>query len=92
MRSGMRVQAVKQVTATSAQRALGFVAARHRGDLAGAEELIGSFDTEQQRLLAFSLVLELSLALLAQSNDETFEQTTQRLGLSLAGMDEDQAT
>jgi len=72
------------LTLSSAQRALGFVAARHRGDLDGAEELLGSFETEQERLLAFSLVLELCLALFADFNDEPFEDTAQWLSLSLA--------
>jgi len=73
-----------ELTLTSAQRALGFVAARHRGDLEGAEALLGSFETEQERLLAVAFVLELCVSLLAAVNDETFDDTVQSLSLSMA--------
>lgn len=76
------------LTVTSAQRALGFVSARHRGDAEGADLLMAEFDSEQERVLSFCLVAELSLVLLAEATTETFDDVVQRMGISLAALGE----
>ena len=77
---------MSELTATAAQRAVGFVAARRRGDHAGAEALLGSFESEQDRLLSFCLVAELSMSLLAEGTSDTFDEVAQRISLALASL------
>jgi hypothetical protein len=71
--------------ADAAQRAAGVIAARHRGDLAGAEDLLESFETESTKTTAFYLLAEVTLALLRARSGQTMEETVRELNLALAG-------
>ena len=75
-----------ELSATAAQRAVGFLAARSRGDHAGAESLLDSFASEQERLLSFCLVAELSMTLLAEPTSDTVDGVSQRISLALAAL------
>lgn len=67
----------------SAQRAAGVLAARHRGDRAGAVELIDSF-TDQGSLAQGSLLLsELLLQLYAADTGREVTETLQQLSVRL---------
>jgi len=68
----------------AAQRAAGVIAARHRGDAAGAEALLADFPTEQARTLGFFVVAELSLKLLAQATAEPMDRLVQELSMNIA--------
>jgi Fe-Mn family superoxide dismutase len=70
--------------ADSAQRAAGVIAARHRGDLAGAEDLLESFETEGAKTTGFYLLAEITLRLLQARSGQTMEETVQELNLLLA--------
>ena len=54
------------------QRAAGVIAARHRGDLAGAEALLASFDTDQARTLGFYLLAALALGLVRAQTGQSW--------------------
>ncbi|AYF26849.1 MULTISPECIES: superoxide dismutase [Micromonospora] len=68
------------VAADLVQRAGGVIAARRRGDFAGAETLLASFETEQARTLGFYLLADLALGLVraqtGQSPDELMRELT----------------
>ena len=49
---------------------------------------MAEFDSEQERVLSFCLVAELSLVLLAEATAETFDDVVQRMGISLAALGE----
>ena len=70
--------------ADSAQRAAGVIAAKHRGDLAGAEELRCSFGTEEAKTTGFYLLAEIALGLIRTRSGQTMEETVQELNLLLA--------
>jgi hypothetical protein len=70
--------------ADSAQRAAGVIAAKHRGDLAGAEELLCSFGSETAKTTGFYLLAEITLGLLRSRSGQTMEETVQELNLLLA--------
>lgn len=70
--------------ADAAQRAAGVIAARHRGDLAGAEALLASFPTEQARTLGFYLLAELALGLLRSQAGQSMDELVRELSLHLA--------
>lgn len=67
-----------------AQRAAGVIAARHRGDLAGAAELLAAFPDEQARTQGFQLLAELSLTILRVQTGETMDQIVQDVSLHIA--------
>lgn len=47
----------------AAQQAAGVIAAKHRGDFAGAEELLATIGDENTRTRGFMLLAELALTL-----------------------------
>jgi Fe-Mn family superoxide dismutase len=67
-----------------AQRAAGVIAAKHRGDLAGAEELLASFPDETARTRAFQLLAELTLSILRTQTGESMDELVQELSLHIA--------
>ncbi|MET8907552.1 superoxide dismutase [Micromonospora sp. NPDC004551] len=73
------------VAADLVQRAAGVIAARHRGDLAGAEELLASFASEQARTLGFYLLADLALGLVCQQSGQSLDDLVQELTLLVAG-------
>ncbi|MEW2383846.1 superoxide dismutase [Micromonospora sp. NPDC047707] len=66
------------------QRAAGVIAARHRGDLAGAEELLTAFPSEQARTLGFYLLADLALGLVRASTGESMDDLVRELSLLVA--------
>ncbi|WP_410813950.1 superoxide dismutase [Micromonospora sp. 067-2] len=66
------------------QRAAGVVAAKHRGDLAGAEELMSAFGTEQARTLGFYLLADLALGLVKAQSGQSMDELVRELSLLLA--------
>ncbi|MFI6761268.1 superoxide dismutase [Micromonospora sp. NPDC050417] len=70
--------------ADTVQRAAGVIAARHRGDLDGAEALLAAFPTEQARTLGFYLLAELALGLLRAESGQSMDDLVQELSLQLA--------
>lgn len=73
-------------TADAAQRAAGIVAARHRGDLAGANDLLASLDDLQTRAAGCLLLADLAIALLAQTEGRAIDQVASELSLHLASL------
>jgi hypothetical protein len=57
-----------------AQRAAGVVAARRRGDHAGAVALMNDFDDADQRAMGFSVVADLAVLLLSQAVGLSIEE------------------
>jgi hypothetical protein len=72
------------VLAEVAQLAAGVLAARHRGDLDGAEALLREFPTPEARALGFFAVAELLLALLAHHSGEPMDDLVRELSLNIA--------
>ncbi|RNH93515.1 superoxide dismutase [Micromonospora aurantiaca] len=72
------------VAADLVQRAAGVIAARHRGDLAGAETLLASFDTEQARTFGFYLLADLALGLVRAQTGESLDDLVRHLTLLVA--------
>ncbi|MEO3927169.1 superoxide dismutase [Micromonosporaceae bacterium B7E4] len=70
--------------AEAVQRAAGVVAARHRGDLDGAEALLAAFPTEQARTLGFYLLADLALGLLRAQSGQSMDELIRELSLHLA--------
>lgn len=66
------------------QRAAGVIAARHRGDLAGAEELLAAFPSEQARTLGFYLLADLALGLVRGISGESMDELVRELSLLVA--------
>lgn len=67
------------------QRAAGYVAARAHGDLDGAELLLSSFDSDGERLLAFAVLAQLAVGLLAEHEGADVADTASRLATRIAG-------
>ncbi|MEV6802994.1 superoxide dismutase [Micromonospora rifamycinica] len=72
------------VAAELVQRAAGVIAARRRGDLAGAETLLASFDSEQARTLGFYLLADLALGLVRTHTGESLDDLVRQLTLLVA--------
>ncbi|MFK3978947.1 superoxide dismutase [Micromonospora sp. NPDC050397] len=70
--------------AEAVQRAAGVVAARHRGDLDGAEALLAAFPSEQAKTLGFYLLAELALGLVRAQSGQSMDDLVQELSLHLA--------
>jgi len=68
----------------AAQRAAGVIAAKHRGDLAGAQALLEAFPDEACRTRGFQLLAELALTILRAQTGETMEELVQQLSLHIA--------
>jgi hypothetical protein len=66
------------------QRAAGVIAAKHRGDLAGAEELLAAFGSEQAKTLGFYLLADLSLGLLRAHSGQSMDDLVRELSLLVA--------
>ena len=71
-------------TARLTMRAAGVLAARQRGDVAGAQALMASFDDDDDRAYGFFLVAELCAGLLAAAIDRPVGLILQDLSLCLA--------
>ncbi|WP_067502134.1 superoxide dismutase [Actinoplanes sp. TFC3] len=67
-----------------AQRAAGVIAAKHRGDLAGAQQLLAAFPDEQARARAFELLAQLVLSILRAQTDQSMDELVQELSLHIA--------
>ncbi len=67
-----------------AQRAAGVIAAKHRGDLAGAQALLEAFPDETARTRGFELLAELALSILRTQTGETMDEIVQELSLHIA--------
>ncbi|MFI5496288.1 hypothetical protein ACIA1L_27575, partial [Actinoplanes sp. NPDC051859] len=63
---------------------LGIVAARHRGDLAGAQELTGAFTDDAARAHAFLLLTELALTIVADGTGQDMRTVVGDLSLRIA--------
>ena len=63
------------------QRAAGVIAAKHRGDLAGAEGLLAAFPGEQARTLGFYLLADLALGLVRASSGQSMDDLVRELSL-----------
>lgn len=67
--------------ADATQLALGVVAARHRGDPEGAQQLLREFGSDGAAATGFLLVAELALALVRSQTGQTAEELVQELSL-----------
>lgn len=67
--------------AEATQLALGVVAARSRGDLAGAETLLDGFGPEVPATAAFLMLSELALGLVRSTTGQSTEELVQELTL-----------
>jgi 7-keto-8-aminopelargonate synthetase-like enzyme len=68
----------------AAQRALGVIAARGRGDLEAAEELLASFDDDACKAGGFFLASELAIRLLAEFMRQDIATCASELSMSVA--------
>ncbi|GAA2221010.1 superoxide dismutase [Micromonospora olivasterospora] len=72
------------VAADLVQRAAGVIAAKRCGDLAGAEELLASFESEQARTLGFYLLADLALSLVGAQTGQSLQEVVRELALVVA--------
>lgn len=72
-------------TADAAQSAVGIVAARHRGDFVGANSLLADMD-DQTRAAGCLFLADIAIALLAQAEGRTIDETAAELSLQLAAL------
>lgn len=72
----------------AAQRAAGVIAARHRGDLDGAERLLEMFPDEATRSRGFMFLAELALSLVRSQTGQSMEDLAQELALHIAALSE----
>ncbi|MEU0155859.1 superoxide dismutase [Micromonospora fulviviridis] len=72
------------VAAELVQRAAGVIAARHRGDLAGAEALLASFDSERAHTLGFYLPADPALGLVRAQTGQSLDDLVRELTLLVA--------
>ncbi len=68
----------------AAQHAAGVIAAKHRGDLAGARALLEAFPDEACRTRGFQFLAELTLTILRSQTGETMDELVQQLSLHIA--------
>lgn len=73
-------------TARGAQCAAGVIAARHRGDLVGAETLLAGFADDRAKAAGCLLLADLALALLAQAEARSIDDVAAGLSLQLASL------
>ncbi|MGV9807104.1 superoxide dismutase [Micromonospora chersina] len=73
---------------TDAQRAAGVIAAKRRGDLGGAEQLLAAFPDEAARTRGFMLLAELALTLIRTQTGQTMDDLVQELALHIAAATE----
>jgi hypothetical protein len=67
-----------------AQQAAGVIAAKHRGDLAGAEALLAAFPDDPARVRGFCLLAELALSLVRAQTGQSMDELVQELTLHMA--------
>ncbi|MFV0308411.1 MAG: superoxide dismutase [Desertimonas sp.] len=67
----------------AAQRAAGVIAARDRGDRTGAAQLLGEFANDTERMLAFYLIAELALKMVASTTGESIADAASALALDV---------
>lgn len=70
-------------TAEAAQAGAGIIAARHRGDLASADALLGGLD-ERTKAAGFMFLADLAIALLAHCEDRSVDDVAADLSLQIA--------
>lgn len=71
------------VTADAAQRAAGVIAARHRGDFAGANTLLSGMD-DHARASGCLFLADLAVALLAGREGRAVDEVAAELSLQIA--------
>ncbi|MFI6132759.1 superoxide dismutase [Micromonospora sp. NPDC051141] len=71
------------------QRAAGVIAAKHRGDLDGAEELLAAFPGERARTLGFYLLADLALGLVRAGSGQSMDDLMRELSLLVAATADD---
>jgi hypothetical protein len=81
--SGDRMRSDTQDVADAATRVAGVVAARGRGDIEGARELLATFDTHEELASGALLVAELALGTLSRSTGESLDSCVSDLSLTL---------
>ena len=69
--------------ADAAQRVAGVLAARQRGDVNDAADLLGSFDDTEGLASGAMLLAPLSIGMCAQSADQSFEESARDLCLQM---------
>jgi len=70
-------------TAEAAQAGAGIIAARHRGDLASADTLLGGLD-DRTKAAGFMFLADLAVALLARCEDRSVDDVAADLSLQIA--------
>jgi Fe-Mn family superoxide dismutase len=68
----------------AAEQAAGVTAAKHRGDLAGAEQLLVAIGDEATRTRRFCPLAELALTLVRTQTGQCMDRLVQKLSLHLA--------
>ncbi|GLY04109.1 MULTISPECIES: hypothetical protein [Actinoplanes] len=68
----------------AAQQAAGVIAAKHRGDFPGAEELLAAMGDERTQARGFCLLAELALSLIRSQTGQTTDELVQELTLLMA--------
>ncbi|MFJ6199173.1 superoxide dismutase [Micromonospora sp. NPDC092111] len=68
------------------QQAAGVIAAKHRGDLAGAEELLAAIGDPAAQARGFCLLAELALALVRAQTGQSMEELIQELSPLIAAV------
>ncbi len=76
--------AVPSAAVEPVQRAAAFVAARSRGDRDAAEALLADFADDGQRVLAFCMLSELAIRLLAERDDQSVDHAASNLAVLIA--------
>ncbi|MEH1101322.1 superoxide dismutase [Micromonospora sp. CPCC 205561] len=72
---------------TAAQCAAGVIAARHRGDVEGAEQLLAMFPDDATRTRGFMLLAELALTLVRAQTGQSMEDIAQEMALHIAAVE-----
>ncbi|GII62646.1 hypothetical protein Skr01_27310 [Sphaerisporangium krabiense] len=67
-----------------AQQAAGVIAAKHRGDPAGAEALLAAFPDDPARVRGFCLLAELALSLVRARTGQSMDDLVRELTLHMA--------
>ncbi len=70
-------------TAEAAQAGAGVIAARHRGDLASADALLGGLD-DRTKAAGFMFLADLAVALLAHCEERSVDDVAADLSLQIA--------
>ncbi|MDG4795659.1 superoxide dismutase [Micromonospora sp. WMMD1082] len=68
------------------QHAVGIIAARHRGDLDGAQALADTFTDDAQRAHAFLLLSELALTIISDGTGADLRTVVRDISLRIAAL------